>query len=215
MDDKWFRQRQKKLGVTAEDIAHAAGRTRSNVSHILNGHQKMSLDWARAFAKVLDVPLAEVLRRAGVSPEPEARTIQPGFAESDAIPFDTARHGQAQAQAIARELGGTRPGVDLWTVKSAALALRGYMPGDLILVDSHQADRCGAGDVVIAQIYHWQTGSADTVLRLYEPPVLIAASADPGQPVTRVVDGDTVVIRGRVIAMWRNLAQAPRQTISV
>ena len=58
MDDKWFKRQQKIAGVTAADIADRMGRARSNVSHILNGHQRMSLEWAKAFAEVLNVPLA-------------------------------------------------------------------------------------------------------------------------------------------------------------
>ena len=60
MDDKWFKQQQKRVGATAEDIAQKMGRTRANVSNIYTGRQKMSLEWARAFAEVLQVPIDAV-----------------------------------------------------------------------------------------------------------------------------------------------------------
>jgi SOS-response transcriptional repressor LexA len=96
---------------------------------------------------------------------------------------------------------GDRPGVDVWRVKSRAMALSGLLEGDFMLVDTHAAERVRAGDVVIAQIYT-RTG-ANTVLRRFEPPVLVAASADPADGRVHVVDGDNVVIRGKVVASWR------------
>ena len=57
MDDKWFKRQQKRAGVTAEDIAEELGRDRSVVSRIYVGRQRMTLDQARVFAKVLEIPL--------------------------------------------------------------------------------------------------------------------------------------------------------------
>lgn len=201
MDDKWFKAQQKRVGVTAEDIARKMGRARSNVSHILNGHQRMSLDWAKAFAEVLQVPLATVLEKAGVADAPTAQAVQPGFAESDAAPW-VPGPGMAEGRdvpTIAQALGGGRPGVDVWRVKSRAMAQHGLLEGDYMLVDTHQAERVRPGDTVIAQVYN-RTG-ATTVLRTFAPPVLFAA--DPADLQVFVVDGVNVVIRGKVIASWR------------
>jgi SOS-response transcriptional repressor LexA len=203
MDEKWFKRQQKIAGVTAEDIANAMGRARSNVSHILNGHQKMSLEWAKAFSEVLKVPLDEVLRRAGVMDEPTVRALQPGFSESDAAPF-VAKPGDNRQVQMAADVFGARPGVDVWQVKSQALSYMGYMPGDYMLVDTHAAERVRAGDVVVAQVYDNAKGTASTALRRYEPPVLVAASPDPEDRRVHVVDGVNVVIRGRVVASWRS-----------
>lgn len=202
MDEKWFKQQQKRVGVTAEDIANKMGCARSNVSHILNGHQRMSLDWAKAFAEVLQVPLATVLEKAGVTDAPTAQAFSPGFSDSDAAPF-VYGPGMAeghQTRSIAQAMG-ERPGVDVWRVKSRAMALAGLLEGDFMLVDTHAAERVRAGDVVVAQVYG-RTG-ANTVLRRFEPPVLVAASADPADARVFVVDGQNVVIRGKVVASWR------------
>lgn len=203
MDDKWFKQQQKRAGVTADEIAQKMGRTRANVSHILTGRQRMSLDWAKAFAEVLQVPLATVLEKAGVTDAPTAQTITPGFSDSDAAPFVygpslTENH---QTRSIA-QLMGERPGVDVWRVKSRAMALAGLIDGDFMLVDTHAAERVRPGDVVIAQIY--TRNGASTVLRRFEPPVLVANSPDPADARIYVVDGQNVVIRGKVVASWRN-----------
>ncbi len=203
MDEKWFKQRQKEAGVTAEDIAQKLGRNRSAVSHIYSGQRRMSLEWAQAFSDVLDVSVDEVLKRAGVYEPQVAQQLKPGFAESDATPF-IGKASQIEAMTrIAAQMGGGRPGIDIWTVKSDALCLSGYLEGDMILVDTHQSERCKAGDTVIAQVYNRQTGGAETILRRFEPPVLVAANANPNQQRVHVVDGNNVAIRGKVIAQWR------------
>ena len=175
--------------------------SRVNVSHILTGRQRMSLDWAKAFADVLQVPLATVLEKAGVTDAPTAQTITPGFADSDAAPW-VAGPGLAEGRdvpAVAQALGGGKPGIDVWRVKGSAMSQHGLLEGDFMLVDTHQAERVKPGDVVVAQVYN-RTG-ATTVLRTYAPPVLM--SADPADAQVHVVDGVNVVIRGKVTASWR------------
>lgn len=205
MDDKWFKQQQKRVGVTAEDIARVMGRSRANVSHILTGRQRMSLEWAKAFAEVLQVPLATVLEKAGVADASTVQQITPGFAESDAAQWVSAPSAAegATVRGVASALGADRPGVDIWQVKGQAMALAGLLAGDFILVDTHASERARVGDTVVAQIYNNATGTATTVLRRFEPPVLVAASIDPADGRVHVVDGTNVVIRGKVIASWR------------
>lgn len=203
MDDKWFKQQQKRVGVTADDIARKMGRTRANVSHILTGRQRMSLDWAKAFAEVLQVPLSTVLEKAGVTDAPTAQAVAPGFAESDVAPWVPGPEptGSREVSTVAQALGGGRPGVEVWRVKGQAMALSGLLAGDFMLVDSHQSERVKPGDMVIAQVYNPR--GAATVLRRYEPPVLVAASSDPAEGRVHVVDGINVVIKGKVVASWR------------
>lgn len=203
MDDKWFKTQQKRVGVTADQIADRLGRDRSVVSKILSGKQRMTLEWANAFAEVLQTDLATVLEKAGVADAQITQRVAPGFSESDAVAWvpgpSMAESGPVRG--VAAALGADKPGVDIWRVKSRAMALAGLLEGDFLLVDSHQAERVRSGDVVIAQLYN-RTG-ANTVLRRFEPPVLLAASADPEDARVHVVDGVNVVIRGKVIASWR------------
>lgn len=200
MDDKWFKAQQKRVGVTAADIAGRMKRSRSNVSHILTGKQRMSLDWAKAFAEVLQVPLATVLERAGAVDPAAAQQLTPGFAESDVVSFAGKAPDDRAASSLATAFGA-RPGVDVWTVKGREMVLAGYLPGDFILVDTFAAERVKAGDAVIAQVYG--RTNARTVFRRFEPPVLIAAGTDPNEGGVHVVDGENVVIRGKVVASWR------------
>ncbi len=200
MDEKWFKAQQKKAGVTAEDIAQIRGRSRVNVSHILNGRQRMSLDWANAFAQALGHPVATILEKAGVMDASSAQQISPGFAESDAAPF-IPKGPEARSVPTIAEAFGAKPGVDIWKITTASMALAGYLPGDYMLVDTHQAERVKAGDVVVAQVY--SPRGAKTVLRRWMPPVLIAAAAPTEDEPVYVVDNDNVAIRGKVVASWR------------
>lgn len=201
MDTLWFKAAQKQAGLTSFDLGDAIGRDRSVISRVINGTQKLTLDQARILAERLNVPLPLFLEKAGLADGPTAQQLAPGFSESDAAPFMAgAGMGEGNQRSIAAAFG-ERPGVDVWRVKSRAMALGGLLMGDFLLVDTHQAERVRAGDVVIAQIY--SPRGATTVLRRFEPPVLIAASADPDDGRVHVVDGQNVVIRGKVVASWR------------
>lgn len=202
MNKEWFRRKLRTTGLTSLQLAEAIGRDRAVVSRILNGHQTPSLAQAKAFADVLGVEVSEVLVQAGLTEAPVARALNPGFSDSDAAAWIPAP-GTAESapiRSVAQALG-ERPGVDVWRVKSRAMALAGLLEGDFILVDTHQSERARAGDVVIAQLY--SQGTATTILRRFEPPVLVAASADPADGRVHVVDHNNVVIRGKVIASWR------------
>lgn len=201
MDDKWFKAQQKRVGITADAIADVIGRDRSVVSKILSGRQRMTLEWAQAFATALQVDVATVLEKAGVADKPLVQAVMPGFSESDAAPW-VPGPGVSEAQlvpTVAKVLGGDRPGVDVWRVKGTAMAQHGLLEGDYMLVDTHQAERVKPGDTVVAQVYN-RTG-ATTVLRTFAPPVLM--SSDPNDLQVHVVDGVNVVIRGKVVASWR------------
>jgi SOS-response transcriptional repressor LexA len=208
MDVNWFKQQQKLAGVTADQIADRIGRARSNVSHIYAGKQKMSLEWAKAFAETLNVPLSDVLEHAGITSAETAKKVTPGFSEGDAAAWAPSEDDKRQAPTIADALGA-RPGVDIWRVKTNAMALQGLLPGDYMLVDTYQAERAKTGDVVIAQIYDNAKNRATTVLRRLELPVLVAASMEPDDHRVHVVDGVNVVVRGKIVASWRNLGKPP------
>ncbi len=145
----------------------------------------------------------EMLVRTGLAEQGQTGHCNPGFSEGDAAAYLPPPSVKDKVEEQARNFGGGAPGVDVWNVKTDALTLMGFMPGDLILVDSRIADRPKRGDVVVAQVSDWNTGSATTVLRRFEPPVLVAASMNPATYAIHVVDGNNVAIRGIVIASWR------------
>jgi len=206
MDAAWFKNLQKRAGLTSFDLGAAIGRDRTAISKIINGKQPITLEQARVFAELLGVPLAEMVERSGLAGKAEAQQIAPGFAESGAVPYVPGSSGRGDAatfHALAQALGAGQAGVDIWQVKGFAMALGGYLDGDYLLVDTHASERVRGGDVVIAQVYNNATASAATLLRRFEPPVLVAASTDPADARVHVVDGINVVIFGKITASWR------------
>lgn len=200
MDVLWFKKRQKAAGVTTHDLGEALGRDRTIVSRIYNGTQKMTLDQAHIFAEKLGADIAEVVEKAGLADAPTARRLKPGLSEGDAAPWIGKPEAEADFEAAARAFG-KRPGVDVWRVKTGAMALAGMMPGDFFLLDTHATPH--AGDAVVAQVYDAVSGEATTVLRRLEPPALVAASADPKDWRPYIVDGRNVAVMGKVCASWR------------
>ena len=57
------------------------------------------------------------------------------------------------------------------------LDLVGVLPGDVLEFELGTPPR--AGDIVVAQVYDSEAAAAKTVIRLYQPPVLITHSTDP------------------------------------
>lgn len=201
MDAEWFKDRQRRAGVTSFDLGEALGRDRTIVARIYAGRQRMTFEQARVFSRLLDEPLAEVLKRAGIAGEHEARQAADGFSDGDAVPWSP--HGNAgRDNALAISLG-QRPGVDVWRVRGSSMTLAGYLPGDRLLVDARAPERVRPGDVVIAQVYDWQTGSARTLLRQFQRPALVAHSSDPVEWVAHIVDDINVSIKGVITAQWR------------
>lgn len=155
-----------------------------------------------------------VLGMKGIAPPPlppgaptrpalAKRKSSPGFAESDVVawipkPDDIQRE---QVEDMAAHLAKGRGGRDIWRVQSRAMILAGFDEDDFILVDQHAP--AIPGSIVIAQVYDYDVGSAATLLRRFDPPVLSAASPDPGDWKPHVVDGRNVKIMGVVTASWR------------
>ncbi|KKL27139.1 hypothetical protein LCGC14_2388180, partial [marine sediment metagenome] len=66
MDSDWFKGRLRERKRTQEHLAVAIHRERSVVSKIINGKQPLQIDEVRGFSEVLEVPVIEILYRAGL-----------------------------------------------------------------------------------------------------------------------------------------------------
>jgi DNA-binding phage protein len=124
--------------------------------------------------------------------DPSAPAAFRGLAE-DAVPFDVKNADPAISAAIKALIGG-RKAADPWTMRSRALERIGYLPGDIVIVDLGRTAE--AGEAVCAQVYDWRRAAAETVMRLYEPPYLVAASLEEGLRRPLVVDNEQVIIKG-------------------
>jgi hypothetical protein len=200
MEAEWFKDLQRKAGVTSSDIGSQLGRDRTIVARIYAGRQPMTYEQAEVFASMLCVPIEDVLLRAGLRQKPAASS---GFSEGDVVAFDRSGGPPPLLDKITDAVGGERPGVDVWQVRTDAMLLAGYLPDDWLLVDTHAAGQVASGDTVIAQVYDLNSGSAKTLLRQFQKPALVAHSASPKDWGVHIVDDQTVMVRGVVIASWR------------
>lgn len=121
-----------------------------------------------------------------------------GFAEAERY---EAKHAAPDLARVVEMLVGGRNGVDAWRLKTDALALVGYLPDDLLLVDLHAEPK--PQDAVLAQVYDWKGGSTQSVFRIFDPPFLVAASHDRTAFKPLLADNDRVIIRGVVIESFR------------
>lgn len=127
------------------------------------------------------------------SPE---RVSAPSGLREDAIPFDQS-DGDATVVSALKAVIGTRKNIDPWTIRSRALECAGFMPGDVVLVDLSTMPR--AGEPACAQVYNWRGGTAETIMRLLEPPYLVAATFDPALRKPLLVDDERVILKGLIL----------------
>lgn len=89
-----------------------------------------------------------------------------------------------------------------WVMRDAGLFLAGVLPGDVAIVDLGRPPAAGA--IVLASIdgaHGWHR----SVLRLYRPPYLVAQTADASLLTPVLIDEATVIVRGPVIAVLREI----------
>lgn len=173
-------------------IAKDLGIAPSTLTRLLKGPESATATLhARTLRKLQDY--------SGIAPlfggDPSAPPAFRGLAE-DAVPFD-AKSADPAVSAALKALIGTRKAADPWTIRTRALERIGFLPGDIVIVDLGR--RPEAGDAVCAQVYDWRRVAAETVMRLYEPPYLVAASLDEGLRRPLVVDNEQVIIKGVVL----------------
>lgn len=86
----------------------------------------------------------------------------------------------------------------LWTIRTRAVELAGFCPGDIAILDLNGKPQ--PGDVVCAQVYNWGRMTAETLVRVFEraAPVelLVAKTLDPALQQPIVIDGERVIVKG-------------------
>jgi hypothetical protein len=172
-------------------IAKEIGVAASTLTRLLNENSTATLH-ARTITKLQEY--SRILLHFGG--DTVALQGSRGLAE-DAVPFDAKSADPAVSAAIKALIGG-RQAADPWTIRTRALERKGYLPGDIVIVDlGRQPAR---GDVVCAEVYSLGRRDAEMVMRIYEPPILAAASFDE-QVLRRplMVDDARVTIKGVVL----------------
>lgn len=194
---EWLRGVVKATGIRPTTLAKQIRVAPSTLTRPLKeGDQGTSTLHASTIDKIA---AATGIAPPGASVPTPRRIVRLGMAE-EAVPYQpNGNHGLAGA--VEAMVAG-RNGVVAWELRTRALEGAGFLPGDIVMLDLNAAAR--SGDVVCAQVYDWHGRTAETVWRLYDPPVLIGAARDlAAQPKSLIVDNDRVLIKGVVKGMVR------------
>ena len=90
--------------------------------------------------------------------------------------------------------------ISTWRVRSRALELAGYLPGDFVVIDRSLPPK--PGDVVVADLSTRQVRE-DLVIRIFDSSMLVAMTADRSAIVPILLNRQ-VAIRGVVIHSFRS-----------
>lgn len=185
---QWIERVKSSTGMSASQIARAAGKHHTTLTNLMSnpkGAEPVSALTIALIAEATGVPASDLAQGT------------PMLAESagEAEPFLL---GDDSVSGAIRLLIGGRRGVDAWQLRTRALELAGYLPGDVVILDLN--DQPWAGDAVCAQVYDAQRGRAETIWRRFEPPYLVAATTDPTiarKPL--LIDDNAVIVKGMVL----------------
>lgn len=181
-----------KTGTPATRLATEIGVAPSTLTRLLNepDNGKATLR-ATTIAKLerysgLAAPTMELAEGAKAAPT----------SREDAVPFD-ARDADPVVSAAIKAIVAGRKNIEAWTMRSRALECAGYMPGDVVLVDSGAFPK--AGEPACAQVYYGRGGPGETVMRIYEAPYLVAATFDGNLRKPLLVDDERVIVKGVIL----------------
>lgn len=184
MNIEWFKAKHKASRVTQAEMARRLGKTPTFLTRVYSGDQDLKIEQATIMARAFGVPLAEVLAHLG--------DVDASASEGD----DAWREEREAPEDIRRAYQG-----ETWVIRRSSLILAGYAPGDVVFVAPDAGPE--RDDVVLAQAYDWSIGGLRTVLRIYQPPFLLEASAaaPTGPP---LMLGESTSVLGVVVASWRH-----------
>lgn len=195
IDTDWFKAQHRRSGVTQTEMAALLGKSSTFMTRLYQGTQSLQNSQAEIMARAFDVPLGELLQRADLATPEQSKSLTMAFEESRSAYEVRQIEGQT-APSIPSEKSGM-----VWRCTTDALSAKGLMPGDLLLIDDKA--KPANGDVVIAQIYDWRVGGAETVIRLFAPPFLIRTNGTAQEMRPLMVDNERIVIVGVCTLSWR------------
>jgi DNA-binding phage protein len=170
-------------------VANRAGLAPSTVLRAIDpqGHNTLSTD-----------SIDKIVRALGIAPPlltPQNGAVT-GFGESEAV--------EILPTACPAEMKPKTADQSVWRLQTRAVEMppHGYLPGDLVMLDSAVAPQ--DGDVVCAQRYDLRRGTAESIWRVYSAPFLYPATTDAGiNPKPEFVDNERVAIRGVIVRSLR------------
>lgn len=189
----WLQELTKQSGLKPSAIAGRSGVSDTTLTRLLNKD-----DYRHTLTQIT---IDRIKKAFGVPGPEEFATGQKGM-----IGFGEAERviARQEPKGLARLLDALLDGrtlIEAWRLRTDALALGGYLAGDIVLVDLDRAPR--PQDAVCAQIQDWARGGAETVFRIFDPPFLVAAAHDRTGFKPLLIDHDRVIIKGVVIESLR------------
>lgn len=189
-------------GRTLSEVARAAKVNPSTLTRFRNSQDRvgvLSATTMAAVSMVSGVPLPQDVH----APAPAAGAALRGFGESEAALWEG--EPTDPVSGALRAMTGSALHLVPWVLRSNALLHEGFRPGDILIVDLNAEPK--PGNIVLAQLYDWQNPrGTETVLRLYEPPYLIASGPVEAAKRPELIDQKRVVIKGVMQAMLRRSA---------
>lgn len=191
---EWIRSVARHMNLSPSQLALSSGMAASTLTRFLN-------DLTNTVG-ITQSSLEKVAKYSGFRPHQMPGRARAGMAEPDTVPLqhETTEWPNWISAAVQAAKAG-KNGVEAWVMKGAALDGIGVMPGDIVLIDLNA--RPSTGDVVLAQLLDFATGTAETVMRLYQAPFITTHSLrlGPGRP--EHVDEERVTIAGVRVGLLR------------
>jgi hypothetical protein len=188
---EYLKRLLKHMDMKPTPLAKAAGLAASTLTRVLdeNSTKTFSARTISKLQKCSGIPMH-------FGGDPSALPGLRGLAE-DAVRFDAESADPTVSAAITALIGGRQAAVP-WTIRTRALECIGYLPDDIVIVDLGRQPK--PGDVVCADVYVRGRRDPETVMRIYDPPILAAASFDE-QVLRRplMIDDARVTIKGVVL----------------
>lgn len=181
---EWLENVIAKSGLKPTPFARGAGLAPSTILRNLEGEGSLDLRTINKIIKHYDVQGPPIYG--------EAPSKAPDFSEAELASYTSEVPTWWKVELAPKQ--------GIWQVNTRSLELAGVLPSDVIIVDSGTTPK--AGDIVVARVL---TGaSAETVLRLYDPPYLLTDTADPrSKRKPELVDNVRVSILGVQIKLFR------------
>ncbi len=193
---KWLVEIARATQLKPSQIASEAGVSDTTLTRLLNNPE---------YSGTLSQITIDRIKRRFNLPGPEdlrqgSNGVLLGFA--DAERFDLVEEtGKGEAGRIVKAMMQGRESVEAWRLRSLCLENAGYLPNDILLIDTALPPR--PHDAVCARVADWQRGASETIFRIFDPPFLIGAAREQLAYKPLLVDGERVSILGVVIEAYR------------
>jgi transcriptional regulator with XRE-family HTH domain len=116
----------------------------------------------------------------------------------------TETHGMSEPEAtpyLGQQLRNLTDSQTIWTASTNILASVGLLPGDKFILDQSLKPR--GHDVIMVQNYDHQSGTAETMLRIYDGGFAVSPLYLVDRSPKLWIDGNNVAVMGVVIESWR------------